>query len=312
MGRIPRRHRMSSGLLCGALLGLVGPSLHAAVGGSYTFQPTTFDAGGHAQSSTAYQQYAGSFGGIASTAAVSTAYHGRQAYVAQLPETTIVEFSDERYVITRRADGIVVPVVRDRDEDRPISVTYQVSDSGVVDGDKLTPTSGTVTFNDGETLSVPVPLALQRQVDQGATVSFLVTLGAPDGEAAVGARSTARIIVRPEARSDGKRRPLIVSQASLATLSGDQWSYDLVVDVSGVQLPHSLTLTYALEFRLLEGPPGMVLTPLGTDRARLSWHQSVGADDHHPVRLQVIDTMTGLCDWQNVLLYVVQRPQGGG
>ena len=297
------------------VLMLAAKSAAAAVGAAsaaYLAVPLTTDGGGGRAASAAYAQPAGSFGGIAETAAVSAAYTGRHAYVAALPEPGVIQFAVARTTIARSDPGVVLAVVRDGDEDSPIAVPYTTDGGSPAPGDVLLPGSGEVVFADVTALTVPLPLALNRHVDDGVDASFNVRLGLPAGEAELGAQRTSRVFVTAVVRDDGLTHPLITTTPPVLTATGDRWVYEVAADVSGLQLAHSLTTQFALDWALLTTETGVRLERTGPITARVTWDPASGSNDHHSLRIQVVDRVSGLADWQEVLIYVVRAPQGDG
>ncbi len=110
--------------------------------------------------------------------------------------------------------------------------------------------------------------------------------------------------------------PRIVSESELAVAAGGAWTYDVVADVRGQREgPPShrpVGETVDLVFALGSGAPtGMTLERTGATSARVSWPDAAGAE-HVRVRVVVTDRISGNGDLQEVLIYVVPSPGGGG
>jgi hypothetical protein len=108
-----------------------------------------------------------------------------------------------------------------------------------------------------------------------------------------------------------RKRPRIVSESPLWVVTGQPWTYDVLVDVRELGLGHALRLPDSLVFAVVSAPPGVTITKTGPITARVQWPSST-AGPHHLITISVTDSETGTSDRQDVLLYVVPAPSGGG
>jgi hypothetical protein len=108
------------------------------------------------------------------------------------------------------------------------------------------------------------------------------------------------------------KRPRIVSEAPLWVVTGLPWTYDVVVDMRELRPAHALNLNDSLSFALVGAPPGITITKTGLTTARVQWPTAASSGPHERVVITVSDTVSGTSDRQEVLLYVVPIPMGGG
>jgi len=107
------------------------------------------------------------------------------------------------------------------------------------------------------------------------------------------------------------KRPRIVSEASLWVVSGQPWTYDVVVDMRELRPAHALNIPDTLTFALVGAPAGFTITKTGATSARVHWPAAAGSP-HERVVITVVDSVSASSDQQEVLLYVVPIPLGGG
>ena len=144
----------------------------------------------------------------------------------------------------------------------------------------------------------------------GAVYDLAFTLTDPAGN------GTTRLISNGVTYFNRANWPRIVSESELAVAAGGAWTYDVVADVRGQREgPPShrpVSETIDLVFALGSGAPaGMTLARTGATSARVSWPDAAGAE-HVRVRVVVTDRVSGNGDLQEVLIYVVPSPGGGG
>lgn len=108
------------------------------------------------------------------------------------------------------------------------------------------------------------------------------------------------------------KRPRIISEATMWAVTGQPWTYDLMVDMRELRLSHELVLADTLTFALSAAPAGVTITKTGLTTARVNWPAALGTGTHHPVIITVTDSVSGTSDQQEVLLYVVAVPSAGG
>lgn len=108
------------------------------------------------------------------------------------------------------------------------------------------------------------------------------------------------------------KRPRIISEAPLWAVTGQPWTYEVVVDTRELRPSHVLNPADTLTFVLSTAPPGVTITKTGLTTARVHWPAALGTGSHHPVIITVTDSVSGTSDQQEVLLYVVAVPSAGG
>lgn len=107
-------------------------------------------------------------------------------------------------------------------------------------------------------------------------------------------------------------RPRIVSEAPLWVVGGQPWIYDVRVDTRALHPSHALNPPDTLTFALIDPPAGLTITKTGRTTARVFWPVADDGGPHQRVVISVSDTVINTDDRQEVLLYVVPAPSGGG
>jgi hypothetical protein len=147
-------------------------------------------------------------------------------------------------------------------------------------------------------------LASSPQLVDGALYDF--ALAGVDAAGNSGSATSAGVIFDPG------RRPRIVSEAPLWAVTGQPWTYQVVVDLRALRTSHAPNPVDSLSFALAGAPAGVVITKTGPATARVHWPAAAGTGSHHPVIITVTDAITGTSDRQEVMLYVVAVPSAGG
>lgn len=107
-------------------------------------------------------------------------------------------------------------------------------------------------------------------------------------------------------------RPRIISDAPLWVVGGQPWTYDVRVDTRALHPSHVLNPPDTLTFALIGPPPGLIITKTGRTTARVFWPVADESGPHQRIVISVTDSVTTTDDRQEVLLYVVPVPGGGG
>ena len=152
---------------------------------------------------------------------------------------------------------------------------------------------------------------LTLTIGDGRPANVLLRLQDPTGEAVIGTPGEALISILA-APSAPTAEPVITSVPALATAQGETWTYDVVIDPGSLGLPHALRPTVDLEFILLDAPAGATIVKTGALRARVTWPEVSGADEHRLIRLRVHDHVSAYSEVQEVLLHVRAQPSGNG
>lgn len=276
-----------------------------AIGAELVVTPTGLAAGGGPQSSASYQQFASQIGGIDTTAVASATYTGRHGYVGQLPEPPRFTISAPRYYATRDDGTLIIHILRSGDEDDPVRIGYGLhAEIGDPTGG-MTPGTGSLLFDHAS--SMPLTLA----IGPGEDATVLLSLDSLGGDVLIGDPGESIITIESlREQNPFTSGPRIISEADLVTASGETWVYDIELDPNA--LPHALNVPDTLEFSLIDAPPGMTITPTSRITARITWTNPDGEDEHGLIHLRVRDTLTGIEDRQEVLLFIIARPGGGG
>jgi hypothetical protein len=116
----------------------------------------------------------------------------------------VLRFSMADYVVDEAAGTATITVVRDSGGGL-VTVNFTTADGTAQGGVDYTPTSGTLTFANGQTVATfTIPILLESPVEADETV--ILTLSSPTGGASLGSPSSAVLTIRNDsADRDGPR-----------------------------------------------------------------------------------------------------------
>ncbi|MCH8540914.1 MAG: S8 family serine peptidase [Opitutales bacterium] len=137
-------------------------------------------------------------------------WHVYGGATGKLTDEAFVSFATSALTVTRSASGgqtVEITVRRFVDLSETVSVSFATSDGTAVAGEDYTATSGTLTFDPGETVKT-IPVALLEPEDLSVTTDFTVSLSEESGALRLVAPDTVEVTVEgvPEALS-----PLVIS-----------------------------------------------------------------------------------------------------
>jgi hypothetical protein len=109
----------------------------------------------------------------------------------------LLQFSASTYVANENGGAATITVTRSGGADGSVTVRYATTDGTAMAGSDYTATSGTLTFNQGETgKSFSIPITNDSLNEASETVSL--TLTQPTGGAALGTQSTATLFIQDD------------------------------------------------------------------------------------------------------------------
>jgi len=155
------------------------------------------------------------------------------------PTTPLLQFSTNAYTVNEGAGTAAVTVRRFGDTTTPVSVNYATSDGTATAGSDYVSTSGTLTFNAGETSkTIAVPIIDDKLNEPDET--FNLTLSSPTADGVLGSPSTAVLTI-----ADNDPPPTI-SIADVSSVEGNSGTktFNFTVNLSA---PSSkpITVKYA-------------------------------------------------------------------
>jgi fibronectin-binding autotransporter adhesin len=179
----------------------------------------------------------------------------------------LLQFGNAAYSVSENSGQALISVVRVSGSNVPVAVHYATSNGTAADGQDYTSTSGTLTFNPGETVKhFSVPILTNSPVERSETLNL--SLSAPTGGASLGFPSSAVLTIVDGSQSlascDEATLRAAVSAGGRVSLPCDGTIYltsplliqnPVLLDASG----HTLTLSGSNITRLFTVYPGVSL-----------------------------------------------------
>ncbi|MDJ0660362.1 MAG: Ig-like domain-containing protein, partial [Crocosphaera sp.] len=123
----------------------------------------------------------------------------------------VLTFSTATYEVVEDNNTAQITIIREDGSDGEVTVDYSTSDGTATAGEDYTAVSGTLTFNDGESVKT-ITIPINNDSDVEADESFTITLSNPTGGAVLDTENTATITI-----TDTDIPDLIVSNLSAST-----------------------------------------------------------------------------------------------